>query len=585
MVAHAFGETLRFVHPPVRHATPLDIVDPGCETAVEFLLRLDSCSRYGARFVSRAGRAEFHSYGDVLDRAKDVAGTLQGYGLQPGDRVALILPTSVSFFDAFLGAVLAGGIPAALYPPVRLGRLTEYFTRTRRMLETITPRFLVTDRQIGKLLGPAVGSVRGLQRVLDPEELRTGAHCQPAHPEPEAPAFLQFSSGTTAAPKAVIVTHGNLMHALDMIDGFFSAFTAEEAERGGVCWLPLYHDMGLVGCMLIGLYHPGTITFLRPEVFLARPSLWLRTISEYRALVSPAPHFAYGYCVERIRDDEMNGVDLSCWRVALNGAEPIDTTTMQRFTDRFSRWGLPPQTMTPVYGLAEAGLAVSFSDPQTEPRVTEFERVALSVDGIATPGKGRTLPSVGRAVPNLDIDIRDDHGSSLGAGRVGRIMVRGPSITAGYYNDPDATRRLVRDGWLDTGDLGFFHEANLYIAGRAKDVIIIRGRNYAPQEIEEALTGVSGIRPGCVVAVSHMLADEGEQLIILAETDPRQPRPERDLIAAIRHAVSTRLALQPHAVRLLRPGTLPRTSSGKMRRSDALQMFLAGARHPPRSRI
>jgi len=551
------------------------------KNVIEVLLELEDCDRFGARFLSRSGEPTFYPYKEVLRRAKSVAGALQVHGLEKGDRVAIILPTSIHFLDIFLGTQLAGGIPAALYPPFRLGKLTEYYKGTQKMLAKIGTRFFVTDARIKKLLGRAVEDVGCLEKVLCAEDLRQAAPWTPVETDPGTPAFLQFSSGTTVEPKAVMVSHTNLLYNLEMIDSFFREFSDHEAERGAVCWLPLYHDMGLVGFMYTGLYHPGTVTYIAPETFIAKPRIWLQALSRYKAVISAAPDFAYGLCVNKIKDEDMEGVDLSHWVIALNGAEHIDTTGMQRFCDRFSQWGLRPETMTPVYGLAEAGLAVTFSDPRIPPIVSEFDRDMLSEEGRAIPGKGRSLPSVGKPMTGLTVEIWDHEGRRLPEGWIGSIMVKGPSVTEGYFNDLETTAQTVRNGWLDTGDLGFFHRGNLYISGRTKDLIIIRGRNYAPQEIEELLKGVEGLRTGCSVAVSHILEGEGEQLIILSEREAMSHQPEEEIVACIKDRLLSGLALAPYHVQVLDPGTLPRTSSGKMRRADALRMFLAGDLLPP----
>jgi acyl-CoA synthetase (AMP-forming)/AMP-acid ligase II len=286
-------------------------------------------------------------------------------------------------------------------------------------------------------------------------------------------------------------------------------------------------------------------------------------------------------CTAKIRDEDMEGVDLSHWKIAFNGAEPINVDTMQRFAERFSRWGFRPEAMTPVYGLAEAGLAVTFSDPSTTPTVTQFDRARLSAVGEAIPGAGRRLTAVGRPLPGMEIRIRDEHGADLPDERVGRIHARGPSITRGYFGDPELSAETIRNGWLDTGDLGFFHEGQLYISGRAKDLIIIRGRNYAPQEIEQLLTGTQGLRPGCAVALGSASDGGSEQLIVLAERDAAAARPEPELVAEINRRILNGIALAPHDTCLLAPGTLPRTSSGKLRRSEALRLYQTGQLRPP----
>ena len=557
-------------------------------TVLDMLLSLESATTRGARFVTPAFAETFYSYSDILKRIKTAAATLQQNGVKTGDRVAVILPTSIYFFDAFLGAQLAGGVPTALYPPFRLGKLDEYFARLREMLNRVGARFLITDSRIKKLLGGAT-TVESLTKVFDAKELfetasATASDWKEIDIDEEDPVFLQFSSGTTLKPKAVQVSHVNLIENLKMMGNTLDAVYRDgtEADRGCVSWLPLYHDMGLVGCLYLGLSYPATITYMGPEMFVGFPAMWLQAMSRYKAVISTAPNFAYGLCLHKIKDKEMEGVDLSNWLLALNGAEPIDTETMNRFAERFARWGFRKEALTPVYGLAEAGLGVTFSKIGEEPVVIEFDRDLLSTEGRAARGPGRKLPSVGKPLPGLHIEIRDPDGMPLPETYVGRIFVSGPSITKGYFNDPEMTADILgADGWLNTGDLGYFFEGNLYIAGRAKDLIILRGRNYAPQEFEDPLYELEGIRLGCSVAVSTTVEGQGEQLIILAEKDSRSDRKDEEVIADIRTRLLATVAMEPWLVEMLEPGTLPRTSSGKLRRSEALRQFLAGELTPP----
>jgi len=549
-------------------------------TVAEMVARLEDVTHKGARFVDAAGRDEFFPYSAVARRARSAAGALQAAGVKPGDRVGVVLPTSIQFFDSFLGIQLAGGIPAALYPPIRLGKLDEYFARIRRMLTKIGARFLITDSRVRRLLGQAVDGVSSIENVIDAGTLESGAPGKIAAVDPDSPAFLQFSSGSTVEPKAVMVSHTNLVENLMMMLSSLGEYSEEDFLTGGVCWLPLYHDMGLLGCLYLGLFSPGTVTYIGPETFIARPALWLKTISRYKAVISPAPHFAYGLCLKKVKDAEMQGVDLSSWRYALNGAEPIDVPTMEAFCDRFAQWGFRREALSPVYGLAEAGLGVSFSETGRAPLVTEFDRDALSRHKHAVPGKGRQLPSVGKPLPGLALKIRDGK-TDLPEGQVGRICVKGPSITKGYYGDPELTASMIHDGWLDTGDLGFLHDGELYITGRAKDLIIIRGRNYAPHEVEELLLNLDGLRTGCTVAAGTMVEGAGEELIVLAEKDLMSDRPTDEIVAEIQSRILSGLSLSPYDVVILPPGTLPRTSSGKLRRSAALEQFLAGTLAPP----
>jgi len=555
---------------------------PKTETVGEILAQLQDCTRLGARFVSASEQADFYPYHEIVRRAKQSAAYLQSVGLKPGDRVAVILPTGVEFFDAFLGTQLAGAVPTALYPPFRLGKLDEYFTRLRRMLSRVEARFLITEKRIRRLIGEGVAGVGSLRAVIEASELssRSGEPTCPAV-DPDSPAFFQFSSGSTSDPKAVVISHRNLACNLAMMQQVLVQRDASEVENGGVCWLPLYHDMGLVGCLYLGLYYPATMTYLGPDLFLGRPAMWLRALSRYAAAISPAPNFAYAYCVNKIRDEELDGVDLSRWRIALNGAEPIDPDSVRSFTERFSRWGLSSEAITPVYGLAEAGLGVSFTGLDDAPLISEFDRDVLATEARAVRGQGRRLVSVGSPLPGIAVEIRSADERALPEGEVGRVVIRGPSVTSGYFNDPEATARVMRDGWLDTGDLGFFSDGQLYIVGRVKDLIIIRGRNFAPQEVEELLFTVPGLRAGCAVALGGFVEGQGEQLIILAESDPRNPRNSEEVIAEVQSRVRSGLGLNSHHVELLPPGTLPRTSSGKLRRSEALRQFVAGELVPP----
>lgn len=552
--------------------TPLD------STIIEALLRAGECTEFGARFIPKSSDPIFYSYEEVISRAKSAAGTMQAKGLAPGDRVAIILPTSIHFLDAFLGVQLAGGIPAALYPPVRLGRLDAYYKGTRRMVTRIGARFLVTDKRIGKLLGPVVDGTECMKGVFNAETLQGTARWNSVSVDSNSPAFLQFSSGATQDPKAVIVTHTNLIANLEMMS---IQFRAGQLRPEAVCWLPLYHDMGLVGCMFTGLYYPSTMNYINPEHFIANPAIWLQTISRFKASISPAPQFAYNLCANKIKDPEMVGVNLSNWVVALNGAEPIDIGGMIKFMDRFSKWGLQKSTLTPVYGLAEAGLAVTFSELLRPPVITEYDRMKLSEEGQAKVDSGIKLVSVGRPLPGLELSICDEQDNPLEDSFVGKVMVKGPSITPGYYNDPKGTKFTIRNGWLDTGDLGFVYDGNLYIVGRSKGLIIIRGRNISPQEIEVILDDIEGVRSGCAVAVSTSIEGKGEQLIILAERDTRKPRPEEELARDIQEKVIAIISVPPYQVQILEPGTLPRTSSGKKRRSDALLKYLSGDLVPP----
>jgi acyl-CoA synthetase (AMP-forming)/AMP-acid ligase II len=390
-------------------------------------------------------------------------------------------------------------------------------------------------------------------------------------------ALVQFSSGSTVDPKPVALSHAGLAAQVDSLVVLVGPTEMDVL----VSWLPLYHDMGLIGCLLGAVSYPGPLVLIPPEHFLARPALWLRAMARHRGTISAAPHFAYAFAADRVRDADLAGLSLASWRIALDGAEPVTTGALRRFADRFAPFGLDPGALMPVYGLSEASLAVTFSPPGRPPLAERVDPASLR-SGRVTPGE-REVVSVGLPIPGVEVEVRGEDGDALPERRLGHIHVRGPSLMQGYLGDPAATSRAIRDGWLDTGDLGFHAGGELFVHGRAKDVVIVRGANHAPEEFEACLAAVEGLRPGCAVAVGFLPeGGDGEELLLLAERT-RAWRGDPDALAeVVREAVSSRTGVRPHTVRILEPGSLPRTSSGKMRRSEALRRFQAGKLLPPR---
>jgi len=553
-------------------------------TLTELLERAARHDDVGLRFVDATEAAAWRPWPEVHRRALATCGRLQARGVVPGDRVALVFPTSIEFFDAFFGVLLAGAVPVPLYPPVRLGRLAEYAARTTRMLELVRARLVLSDRRVRRLLGQAVAPARPPLGCATLDELPEGA-ADPAAVAADDLALVQFSSGTTVDPRPVALSHRAVVAQTVRLNGFWPQ-PEDRPVDSGVSWLPLYHDMGLIGCVFPALAHPGTLTLIPPELFVARPAVWLRTISRYRATISPAPNFAYGLCVDKVRDDQLEDVDLSCWRVALNGAEPVAPRVLRTFGERFSRWGFRPEAMTPVYGLSEAALAVTFSDLGSVFETRRFDRDRPARAGQAVEdADGVEMVSMGKPLPDFELRVVGEDGRQVEHGTVGRIHVRGPSLMAGYLDQPEATAAALRNGWLDTGDLGFVHHGSLFLTGRAKDVLILRGRNHSPHEVEDAVASVDGVRAGCAVAVSWLPEDDvGERLLLLVEA--RRDVPEGDftrMAADCAAAVRASAGLDPDRVEVLEPGTLPRTSSGKLRRSEAPRRWLEGELDPPRS--
>ncbi len=550
-------------------------------TLGELLLAADGVTDSGLRLLDGRGRATRVSWAELVRSAGRTAGRLAAAGVEPGDRVALVYPTGRGFFDAFFGCVMAGAVPVPLYPPVRLGRLDEYHRRTAGMLDAVAVRMVLADRRIRRLLGETVAP------AAPPLGCRQLAELPRAEPlavasEPEALALVQFSSGTTLAPKPVMLSHRALLAQTRLLNGFWP--DQGELRHSGVSWLPLYHDMGLIGCVLPALERRTDLTLIGPERFVAEPAVWLRAISRYRATVSPAPNFAYGLCVEKIRDEQLAGVDLSSWRVALNGAEAVSPEVLRQFAERFAPWGFRRQALTPVYGLSEAALAVTFSALDGPFVGRRFDRQALYGRGEAVArDDGVELVSVGRPLPGFELSLRAPDGQPVADGRTGRLWVRGPSLMAGYFGRPDDTAEVLVDGWLDTGDQGFVDGGELFLTGRVKDLIIVRGRNHAPEEIEYAVYGLPGVRTGCTAAVAYLPeGGEREELLLLVELRPAADGDlRRELPELCRQRVLAAAGLALDRVVLLEPGTLPRTSSGKIRRQDALRRYRDGRLAPP----
>jgi fatty-acyl-CoA synthase len=525
----------------------------------------------GLRYLDRRERETWVSFPDLASRAAKVAGGLLTMGVQRGDTVAIVMPTVPEFTDVFFGVIHLGAIPVPLYPPVRLGRLDEYHSRTAAMLNTAKARVLVTDDRAGKLMGTTVAAAKAPIRIVRAASLLRSEPAPAVTTRPQDIAMVQFSSGTTGEPKPVALTHAQVLANASVILDIEPE--DDDFSPSGVTWLPLYHDMGLIGCIFPALLYPASLTLIPPEAFLAKPAIWLRALSRYRGVISPAPNFAYALCTERITDDEITGIDLSGWRFALNGAEATSPDIMRAFIERFSEYGLRESALTPVYGLSEAALAVSFGDPGTDFVSERFSREGLTAGRGEPAEDGMELASVGRALRGFAIEVRKD-GAVLGSGLIGHIWVKGPSVMEGYLDG----RPAPKDGdWLDTGDLGFLHQDELYITGRAKDVLVVHGRNHDPHTLESAVDPLPGVRTGCSAAVSH-LSNHGERVLLFVET--RAPTPS-DMSDQIIDSIRAATAVTVDEVILLKPGTLPRTSSGKIRRAATLTHWLQGTLSPP----
>jgi 1-acyl-sn-glycerol-3-phosphate acyltransferase len=522
------------------------------------------------------------TYGDLFSGASQIASGLAERGVSRGDTVALMLPTGFDFLRAFQGSLLLGAIAVPIYPPVRLDRLEEYAKRQGAILRSAGVKILVTIPR-AKVIGQILKSiVPTLGAVVTADELatdsRAGLRLSPQS-RPEDPAFIQYTSGSTGSPKGVCLTHANLMANIRAIGLGLEG----RAVEMGVSWLPLYHDMGLIGSWLFTMASAYPLALRSPLSFLARPERWLHDIHRRRGTLSAAPNFAYELCVRRIRDEDIAGIDLSSWKCAMNGAEPVRPETIERFVQRFSKYGFRREAMMPVFGLAECSVGLCMPKVLRGPRFDRVNRAAFE-QGHATPatpedGHPNVFVSLGPALPEHEIKVVNDAGEAVPEREVGRLLFKGPSMTAGYYLNDEATAAIRRDhGFLDTGDLAYIADGELFIAGRLKDLIIRGGRNLVASEIEEAASEVTGVRKGCVAAFGVTEERSGtEQVVIVAETKARS-RAERDEIERqVIERVATAIGAPPDVVRLVKPGSVLKTSSGKIRRNDTRALFLSGA--------
>jgi fatty-acyl-CoA synthase len=530
------------------------------------------------------------TFGELYDRASAVARELLRRGLEPGQTVGIMLPTCPEFFHTFAGILLVGGIPVPIYPPFRADRIAEYATRQVNILRNAETRFLVTFLQaegLARLLEPRVPTLREVlnaQRLCGavPSAAQAPSTWRPVEGLPhrargEEIAFLQYTSGSTGDPRGVTLTHANLLSNIHSIIESLDLRPDDVA----ISWLPLYHDMGLIGAWFVPLFFGIPLVVMSPLAFLSRPGRWLWAIHRHRGTISPAPNFAYELCVRKIADKELAGLDLSSWRAALNGAEPVDARTLERFAARFAAYGFRREALLPVYGLAEASLAISVPELGSGYKVDRIERAAFESEGRAhpvAPGHPSMLNfvSAGKPLANVDVRIVGSDGCDAGERVEGRLWFRSPSATSGYYRNPPATRELLREGgWLDSGDLAYRAQGELYITGRAKDVIIKAGRNLSPAEIEVVAGRVPGVRPGCVVAFGVPDQRSGtERLVVAAEV--RNLADARQIASELTRAVSQAMGLPPDQVEILPRHSIPKTSSGKLRRSETRRLFLEG---------
>jgi acyl carrier protein len=519
------------------------------------------------------------AYGDLWQGAKRYAAGLAEQGVGPGQTVAIMLPTCKEYLFCFYGVLLTGGIPVPLYPPARLATIEDHMTRHVGVLKSAGACLMVTIPQAKPLAWLLRAQVESLRAVMVPDDFPESAQSfAPVRGRGGHIGFLQYTSGSTGSPKGVVLTHENLLANVRAM-GKAARATHEDVY---VSWLPLYHDMGLIGGCFATMYHGFPVVLMSPLAFLSHPSSWLRAIHRHRGTISGGPNFSYELCLRRIPEHEVEGLDLSSWRFLYNGAEPVSPETMAAFEERFGKHGVRKNSMSPVYGLAEASVGLTFTPPGGPWQVDLIDRDAFARTGQAVhaqPGDPAPLKIVacGRVLPDHDMRVVDAAGLELPDRSEGQLQFRGPSATTGYYRNPEATKGLFSGEWVNTGDRAYLSEGMVYITGREKDIIIRGGRNISPYELEEAIGSLPRIRRGCVAVFGSMDRASGtERVVVLAETRQPDSALDDDLRHRINELAVSLIGAPVDDIVLAPPHTVPKTSSGKIRRVAARDYYERG---------
>src|SRR6218665_194688 len=565
-------------HPSREHAqrSPSRAHLPAASTLAEIVMHWGQTrpSQPLLSFVDLEDRLTVLTAGELLRDALRLGAHLRARGVGRGDRVVLSFDTSPEFLECFFACGLVGATPCLIELPSSKVSVQTWSERLRAKLRMLGARAILMDPDFSDLahealkdFSPEPGAVAPF--VATPAEL--AAPAEPFTPEPldaEDTAFIQFTSGTTDAPKGVQVSHRALLANCAAL-GEHSQWDSDDLM---VSWLPLFHDMGLVASVLASFVHGIPTVLMPPFGFLLKPSRWLWAMHCFRATNSFAPNFAYQLCVKRIKDAELEGLDLGAWKRAYNAAEFIHTDTVHQFTERFAPHGFDDDAWKPSYGMAEMVVAVTVRRRSDPMRLESISRTALSSlrEAVLHPRGPDSLlvVGVGKPIRGIELRIVDEEGRPVPERHEGEILLRGTSLFGGYYQNPEATQAVLRDGWLHTGDLGYLADGELYICGRSKDLIIKAGENHHPYTMENAAARVAGVRTGCVAAVGVNNPQTGtEDIVVLCETTETKPELLRQLCKHVEDTVFQGAGVRPNRVLPVPPQTLPKTTSGKLKRA------------------
>jgi len=525
---------------------------------------------------ARGNLSRPYPYSELRTDAIECAYRLIAHGVQPQDRIALVAETGAEFAQLFFGIIYAGAWPVPLPLPTSFGGKESYIDQLSVQLQSSDPKTLFFPSELSEMAGEAArkNGVEGLD--FESFIARDAAPCRLPQAHTDDIAYLQYSSGSTRFPHGVIITHKALMSNLS---AHSHGMQVQDSDRC-ISWLPWYHDMGLVGCFLSPVANQVTTDYLKTEDFARRPLAWLDMISRNTGTsISYSPTFGYDICARRMSSQTKaaDRFDLSRWRLAGNGADMIRPDVMQSFVDAFADAGFSPNAFLPSYGLAEATLAVTIMPPGEGIKVQLVEETDLS-GGAASeerPQRYRAIVNCGRPAKDMVVAIREEDGAVLGEGQIGKVWTTGPSLMTGYFRDDEATQECMADGWLDTGDMGYMSGGYLYIVGRAKDMIIINGKNHWPQDIEWAVEQLPGFKQGDIAAFSITTPGGEEAPAVLVHCRTSDGTERTKLRNQIRDRVRAITGMNC-VVELVPPRTLPRTSSGKLSRSKARKLYLEG---------